>query len=98
MQNYMPPEHRAFLSYVQTNSTVRVVGVENKNNRALASIYNQCVELIARFRNTHVGYAAKYIQKQAQVSVANPTQVGTGGTPFMAYLKTHLQETEEHLI
>ena len=24
---------------------------------------------------------------------SNPTEVGTGGTPFMPYLKKHLEET-----
>lgn len=98
MQNYMPPEHRAFLLYIQKNTLIREVMVKNKNNPTLCEVYNQCIKSIVRFRNTHIGYAARYIQKQSQVSTANPTQVGTGGTPFMAYLKTHLEETEGYML
>ena len=98
MQEYMPPEHRQLLHFLEKKSTVRDVVLQHKNNETLREIYNLCLAHIARFRRTHVGYAAHYIQKQSQVSLANPTQVGTGGTPFMHYLKTHLEETELHLI
>jgi len=40
-------------------------------------------------------YAAAYIRKQSQQAQSNPTEVGTGGTPFIPYLKKHLEETLE---
>jgi indoleamine 2,3-dioxygenase len=61
-------------------------------------IYNACVSLVNRFRQTHLGYAAAYIQKQHQDSAKNPTSLGTGGTPFMDYLKKHKDETESFLL
>lgn len=98
MQDYMPPDHRELLTFLMQHSLVRDAVQQHKDNETLREIYNLCIMHIARFRKTHVGYAAQYIQKQSQVTLANPTQVGTGGTPFMHYLRTHLDETEMHLI
>jgi indoleamine 2,3-dioxygenase len=61
-------------------------------------LYNETLELIHHFRKTHLTYAAQYIQKQHQSSLANATEVGTGGTPFMAYLRKHMDETADGLI
>ncbi len=97
MRIYMPPQHRAFLETLEKKSTVRNAVLKASENR-LRTVYNECIELIVRFRKTHIHYAAHYIQKQSQVSITNPTQVGTGGTPFMNYLREHLHETESHLI
>lgn len=98
MDQYMPPTHRDFLNHVRAHSVVRNVVLANKSNSTLKETYNQCVELIGRFRKTHIGYAAQYIQKQHQQTSSNPNAVGTGGTPFMKYLQSHLLETSEHLI
>jgi indoleamine 2,3-dioxygenase len=53
------------------------------------------VDLLAQFRDIHIGYADSYIHRQHQSYVSNPTAVGTGGTPFMAYLQKHLDETRQ---
>lgn len=98
MDEYMPPMHRGFLNHVRGNSTVRNTVLTHNTNNALKEIYNYCIELMGRFRQTHVRYAAQYIQKQHQQSTSNPNAVGTGGTPFMKYLQSHLQETADHLI
>lgn len=97
MRLYMPPQHRAFLEALEKQSTVREFILKTSEQR-LRDVYNECIELIVRFRKTHIHYAAHYIQKQSQVSITNPTQVGTGGTPFMAYLREHLHETESHRV
>lgn len=99
MRIYMPPAHRNFVEYVEQNSTLRLfVQTHMATHPELKTLYNSCVGLINRFRQTHLGYAASYIQKQHQASAGNPTAIGTGGTPFMAYLKKHQDETSAFLL
>jgi len=100
MLDYMPAAHRAFvLNLQEQHSPLRQFVLENyKSNSELREAYNACIQLVSRFRTTHVGYAAAYIQKQTQTSTANPIDIGTGGTPFMAYLTKHKQETEKFLV
>ena len=57
-----------------------------------------CVDLLAQFREIHIGYADSYIHRQHQAHASNPTAVGTGGTPFMQYLQKHLDETKQALV
>lgn len=99
MREYMPRDHRQFLERVEQTSTIRgVVLGHKKDNKVLTEIYNRCVELVEKFRSTHLEYAKSYVANQAQKSIANPTQVGTGGTPFVSYLAKHRDETEKHKV
>jgi indoleamine 2,3-dioxygenase len=54
------------------------------------------VSALEDFRSLHFEYAATYIFQQAQTDAKNPHAVGTGGTPFMDYLKKHRDETGQH--
>jgi len=102
MRDYMPKEHRDFLEKLEKeseeNSVCRYVLALRNHEKSLADAYNACVEEIAKFRQKHLEYAGAYIQKQSQKSAFNPNTVGTGGTPFMQYLKKHLDETTASLI
>ncbi len=99
MQHYMPPSHRQFLELLSNGSSIRdYVKLHQKKMPTLKKLYNECIQLVGEFRSIHLRYAAEYIQKQNQTSLANPTSVGTGGTPFMAYLRKHKSETRKHLI
>lgn len=99
MRSYMPEEHRNFIAYVEQTSQLRKFVQEHaSSNPELKELYNSCIMLINRFRQTHLNYAASYIQHQHQASAGNPTAVGTGGTPFMSYLKKHQSETEAFLL
>jgi indoleamine 2,3-dioxygenase len=95
----MPPGHRAFIEAVERGPAVReFVQARARVAPALQDAYNRCVRLVESFRATHLEYAARYIHQQARGGAGNPTDIGTGGTPFMPYLKKHLDETSARRI
>ncbi len=97
MRNYMPERHRAFLTELERRPSLRdYLAGQQPDRSTLRDLYNACVGWVERFRALHLEYAASYIHKQAQKDPANPANVGTGGTPFMIYLKKHRDETAEH--
>ena len=97
MRTYMPPQHVAFIEAVEKGPSVRdfVRAVKNPN---LISVFNECVEIVADFRAKHLEYAGTYIHAQAQATPGNPSAVGTGGTPFMVYLRKHRDETRSQIL
>jgi indoleamine 2,3-dioxygenase len=102
MRDYMPPRHRAFLQTLETATDdlgrpLLAGYVRDRKLRTpdLWAAYSACVELLANFREIHIGYADSYIHRQHQSHASNPTAVGTGGTPFMQYLQKHLDETKQ---
>jgi indoleamine 2,3-dioxygenase len=92
MRDYMPPGHRAFLDMLECRSRVRAF-VEGCGERDLVCAYDECLQWLHAFRATHLEYAARYIHHQSGGSGSNPAGVGTGGTPFMRYLRKHRDET-----
>jgi indoleamine 2,3-dioxygenase len=97
MRTYMPPDHREFIESLEARGSVRGF-VEQSSRSSLTAVYNACVGELERFRSLHLEYAAKYIFHQAQTDPKNPHAVGTGGTPFMQYLKKHHDETHQHVL
>ena len=94
---YRPPAHRRFIDDTRAASSVRPF-VEHAKDRALTEAYNTIIQAMADFRTRHLEYAASYINKQQRGASGNDTEVGTGGTPFMRYLKKHRDETSARLI
>jgi indoleamine 2,3-dioxygenase len=99
MRAYMPSNHRAFIEAIEKGPSLRQYVLEHRHRHpSLRDAYNACVHWIELFRSTHLGYAWRYIQQQSQHGLHNPTDRGTGGTPFMPYLKKHRDETAAHRI
>lgn len=94
MRAYMPPGHRAFLEAVESGASVSEAVLRLASERpVLAELRESCLHWLEAFRTTHLEFAARYIEQQARGSAANPSDVGTGGTPFMRYLRKHRDET-----
>ena len=94
---YRPPGHRRFVDDVRATSGVRRF-VAQAGHRGLTQAYNAAVQAVADFRSRHLEYAASYINSQGHKSAGNDTEIGTGGTPFMKYLKKHRDETRANLL
>ena len=99
MRDYMPPKHRKMIEDVEKRSKAKDLISQSKK---LMNVYNNCLEEIRKFRAMHLEYAATYIHKQAQVhntfGSGGSTIRGTGGTPFMKYLKKHRDETQKQKV
>ncbi len=94
---YRPPEHRKFIDDIRMNSILRPF-IQSVDSPVLSGLYNACVENLTRFRTRHLEYAASYINKQSKGGAGNTSDVGTGGTPFMKYLKKHRDEAAAHML
>ncbi len=84
MRHFMPSSHRQLIADVEAMPSPR--------DLADADSYNDVLDAIATFRETHLGWAQEYINKW----VEDPR--GTGGTPYMAWLHQLIDETQSHKI
>ena len=95
MKSYMPPSHRELIKFIEDTSNVKE---QISNNKMLMELYDNCCQEISIFRSQHLRYAADYIHNQSTKSTlfgSGGSKVrGTGGTPFMKYLKKHRDETD----
>ena len=95
MKSYMPPSHRELIKFVEDNSKVKQAVAGDKE---LIKLYDDCCQEISIFRSQHLRYAADYIHNQSTKSTlfgSGGSKVrGTGGTPFMKYLRKHRDETD----
>jgi len=94
MKSYMPPSHRELIKFVEDHSQVKQ---DVSNNENLKTLFDECCQEISIFRSQHLQYAADYIHNQNTKSTlfgSGGSKVrGTGGTPFMKYLRKHRDET-----
>jgi indoleamine 2,3-dioxygenase len=97
LHHYRPVAHRRFIEDLAAQSTLREF-VTRANSPGLRDAFNACLEQVARFRTRHLEYAASYINKQAGSIPGNDPDVGTGGTPFMKYLKKHRDENRAQVV
>ena len=94
MRSYMPPSHLKFIAFIELHSKLSELVSSSAQMKALT---NDCLEEIRIFRTQHLQFAADYIHKQSikqnPFGSGGSTERGTGGTPFMKYLKKHRDET-----
>ncbi len=84
MRNFMPAEHRALIEEVEALPSIRPL--------ASKEAFNEVLEAMATFREVHLRWAQEYIQKW----VDDPR--GTGGTPYMKWLRQLIDETRAYKI
>jgi indoleamine 2,3-dioxygenase len=82
MRRFMPPRHRELLSDIEAMPSIR--------DLAEPSAFNDVLEQMATFREIHYKYAHEYINKWTD----DPR--GTGGTPYMSWLKQLIDETRAY--
>jgi len=99
MKSYMPPSHRELIKFIEDTSKVKE---QVSGNKTLMELYDDCCQEISIFRSQHLRYAADYIHNQSTKTTlfgSGGSKVrGTGGTPFMKYLKKHRDETDSSKI
>ena len=95
MRSYMPPEHAAFIEALERGPDLRdaVVGAADAG---LTTAYDRVVAALVSFRKLHFELAFTYVRQWD--SRKDDEIQGTGGTPFMPYLRKHRRTTYETLI
>ena len=93
MRHYMPRKHGEFLELLRQQPSIREYAMKSRDCELIAS-YNRAVEAFGEFRSNHVVMVTRYIVMQKKHSVnASLEEKGTGGTPFMTFLKQVRDDT-----
>lgn len=104
MRKYMPESHRSQLKvleasippydekYPDPEQTDIRKAIFVMKNKTLTTVYNDCIHALWKFRDMHLQYAVDYIHSKVS------GDKGTGGTPYMKWLKQLRDETMEYLI
>ncbi len=79
MRRFMPEEHRRLIQHVEAMPSLRPLADKHA--------YNNVLEAMAAFREVHYRWAQEYIHRW----VDDPR--GTGGTPYMKWLRQLIDET-----
>lgn len=94
MRSYMPPLHRKFIEFLESELNIRDYVLKHMDHYPeLCTIYNDCVQELGKFRKAHMEIAAHYILRQSPQAGK-----GTGGTNFVSFLKKVENETKANLI
>lgn len=82
MRRFMPPRHGELIAEIEAMPSIR--------DTADPAAFNDVLEQMAAFRETHYKWAHEYINRWTD----DPR--GTGGTPYMSWLKQLIDETRAH--
>jgi indoleamine 2,3-dioxygenase len=96
LHQYRPPQHRAFIEDLAASSNLRAYA--KAQGGSIKDTLNAANQAFAEFRTMHLRFAATYIFNQMGSGANKDTALGTGGTPFMKYLKKHRNETERQML
>lgn len=84
MRDYMPREHREFLSMIERDNNLRLKGS--------AKGYSECIKSLINFRSQHIKMVTRYIICQ------NTQAKGTGGSNPIPFLKRLRDDTGNCLL
>ncbi len=90
MREYMPRPHRELIASLR-GSGVRHAVLE-AGDAELSDAYNGALDALLAFRKLHYQFAAAYIFNKDR------NAVGTGGTPFTAFLRKLIDETDQQRV
>lgn len=96
LHQYRPPRHRAFIDDLAAASGLRAFA--KAEGGSVKEAFNAAIQAIAEFRTMHLRFAATYIFNQMGSGADKDSALGTGGTPFMKYLKKHRDETAAQML
>jgi len=94
MRKYMPPAHRKFIEYLETQLTLKNY-VEQNESCELNDALNRCINTLDGFRKKHMQIVVQYILDQVK---NGENVIGTGGTDYVSFLSRTRAETSENLI
>ncbi|KAK0047099.1 myoglobin-like isoform X2 [Biomphalaria pfeifferi] len=102
MRNYMPPEHKRFVEYLENRPYGLRNLVESSTNDVLKSSYNNCITALVQMRTYHIQIVSKYIivasKGMNEGNYKSLDSKGTGGTSVMPFLKDVRADTETKMI
>jgi indoleamine 2,3-dioxygenase len=96
LRAYMPRLHKEYVSELERMDSLRE-WIKVVRSKPLTDAYNKCVARVAEFRGEHMKISIDYIHKPAE-KFNNDGKLGTGGSPYMEYLKKHKKETIMHCL
>jgi len=95
IRDYMPRKHQEYLEALGCQPSVREY-VKLSGDCELIRSYNEAVDAFGEFRCEHITLVTRYIVNQRKHSIKQSLDNrGTGGTPFMIFLKKVRDDTNE---
>ena len=95
IRDYMPRKHREYLEALSCQPSVREY-VKLSGDSELIGSYNETVDAFSDFRCEHITLVTRYIVSQRRHSInMSLDDRGTGGTPFMIFLKKVRDDTNK---